>query len=235
MKKILLEFATPIYISKYEKSEQFQDLLRNMAIGEADLAGQKGNIVRGQELLNKNPYLQLNSLETKPDPLSIGRSVKSETFDDFHLKSELVRPFFIWCLDSFRYFVENISGTQFQNYIVPTIQNCWASIYRAGDYHQYHSHPMSAFAGAYCVEAPSAEAPQGAIDFIDPRPNMNYYLPHMPLFANDTKSVILKPGELVIFPAWLKHFVNPFKTEGVRITISINFDFVDLQSSEKSI
>lgn len=51
MTKILLEFATPICISKYEKSEQFRDLLRNMAIEEADLAKQQGNIFRGQEVL----------------------------------------------------------------------------------------------------------------------------------------------------------------------------------------
>jgi hypothetical protein len=195
MSKILLEFATPIYITDYEEADRFKNLLMNMVIEETELAKQKSHIARGQEFSNSDFYLQPYSSGIKPDLISIGRSVKSETFDDLHLKNEMTRPFFIWCLNEFKHFIENLSGIQIQDYIVPLIQNCWASVYKAGDYHQHHNHPMSAFSGIYCVEAPDADLPQGVIDFIDPRSNINYYIPHVPLFINDTRSVVLRPGQ----------------------------------------
>jgi hypothetical protein len=37
MSKILLEFATPIYITDYEEADRFKNLLMNMVIEETEL------------------------------------------------------------------------------------------------------------------------------------------------------------------------------------------------------
>ncbi len=40
-------------------------------------------------------------------------------------------------------------------------------------------------------------------------------------------STPLKPGQLVLFPSWMQHYVSPFEPsgEGVRITVAFNARF----------
>ncbi|GAA1309164.1 putative 2OG-Fe(II) oxygenase [Saccharothrix xinjiangensis] len=95
----------------------------------------------------------------------------------------------------------------------------WASVYRRSDRHPAHFHPNTAISAIYYVHGPDA----CELDLIDPRANVDYFDPGV-LFAGEGQNVRLRcsPGELVLFPGWLKHSVPPFDGEGVRISLSWN-------------
>lgn len=220
-----LEFATPIYVTTWGRAKEFKAELREAVLSETAAQQEQKALIRGQEV----PLLKttLESPQTGLSPVTWGRRTKKETGDDLHQRHEQLRPFFLWCLEEYSGFL--LALLDGQNLSVwPSIENCWASVYAEGDYHQQHNHPNCAFSGVYCVEQPDVEIPEGTINFLDPRPQVNYYLPEVQIFAGDTRMLSLQPGDLVIFPAWLRHFVNPFRGSGERITISINFDFRDL-------
>jgi uncharacterized protein (TIGR02466 family) len=35
-----------------------------------------------------------------------------------------------------------------------------------------------------------------------------------------------KPGEIILFESWMKHEVPPNRTEGERISVSFNYDWI---------
>lgn len=98
----------------------------------------------------------------------------------------------------------------------------WASVYRRGDRHPAHFHPNTAISAIYYVHGPDA----CELDLIDPRSNVDYFDPGV-LFAGEGQNVRLRctPGELVLFPGWLKHSVPEFDGEGVRISMSWNLTY----------
>ncbi|MEU4807005.1 putative 2OG-Fe(II) oxygenase [Actinosynnema sp. NPDC023587] len=95
----------------------------------------------------------------------------------------------------------------------------WASVYRRGDQHPAHFHPNTAIAAIYYVHGPGS----CELDLIDPRSNVDYFDPGI-LFAGEGQNIRLRcvPGELVLFPGWLKHSVPRFDGDGVRISLSWN-------------
>lgn len=95
----------------------------------------------------------------------------------------------------------------------------WASVYRHGDSHPAHFHPNTAISAIYYVHGPGS----CELDLIDPRSNVDYFDPGV-LFAGEGQNIRLRctPGELVLFPGWLKHSVPPFDGDGVRISMSWN-------------
>lgn len=102
------------------------------------------------------------------------------------------------------------------------ISRSWASLYRQGDRHDAHFHPNTAIAAIYYVAAPDT----CELDLIDPRPNIGYFDPGI-TFAGEDHNVRLrcKPGELLLFPGWLKHAVPEFTEDGLRISLSWNIGF----------
>ena len=102
------------------------------------------------------------------------------------------------------------------------ISRSWASLYRQGDRHEAHFHPNTAIAAIYYVAAPGT----CELDLIDPRSNIGYFDPGI-TFAGDDHNVRLhcRPGELLLFPGWLKHAVPEFTEDGLRISLSWNIGF----------
>lgn len=145
-----------------------------------------------------------------------------------------------WTLRMARQFVETVIGTDLdsafsqgnfntddhsQDYrraVSLAVGTSWASIYRNGDLHEPHFHPNTAIAAIYYVAAPSV----CELDLVDPRPNISYFDPGI-TFASEDQQVRLRcwPGELVMFPGWLKHSVPPFTEDSVRISISWNLGY----------
>ena len=99
----------------------------------------------------------------------------------------------------------------------------WVNINKTGDYNEIHDHNPydgTALSGVFYVKTP---ANCGRIRFYDPRPfitkapDMQYY--------NDGNTYHYfdpEPNMLLIFPAWLKHMVEPNKSNEDRISISFN-------------
>lgn len=98
----------------------------------------------------------------------------------------------------------------------------WASVYRRGDRHEAHFHPNTALSAIYYVTAPDA----CELDLLDPRSNIGYYDPGI-TFAGEGHTIRLRcrPGELVLFPGWLKHAVPEFEDDSLRISLSWNVGF----------
>jgi len=107
----------------------------------------------------------------------------------------------------------------------------WANVNRRGDYHDPHNHPHAYLSGTYYVAVPKAEEPRpdnrpdvrpGAISFYDPRASAN-----MTAIRGDRQieaEFTHRPqaGDLLLWPAFLLHFVHPNLSDEKRISISFN-------------
>ncbi len=102
--------------------------------------------------------------------------------------------------------------------------NSWANVMRDGNYHRIHNHPGAVWSGVYYVATgqlmPGLRL-NGEIEFQDPRPGNIHGGKWM-----------VKPeaGTMLMFPAWLNHFVNPFHGSGERISIACNLSAAVVQS-----
>ena len=106
----------------------------------------------------------------------------------------------------------------------------WANVNRLGDYHDPHNHPHAYLSGTYYVRVPVSHAPlrnrvdvrPGCITFYDPRGAVN-----MTAIKNDPQieadyTVQPRPGVILMWPAFLMHYVHPNLSEELRISISFN-------------
>ena len=77
---------------------------------------------------------------------------------------------------------------------------------------------------------PVSEA-DGLIEFVDPRGATNMVAtPGRPF----DQKVRLRPraGEMILFPSWLQHYVNPYEGSDVRISIALNISMQNLHVEE---
>lgn len=132
-----------------------------------------------------------------------------------------------WVLAAARRMVEQVLPDELERAgrdrtLCIVVGNSWASAYRAGDQHPAHNHPNTAVTAIYYVQAPAF----CELDLLDPRPYIDYYDPGL-TFGGADKNVRLTctPGELVMFPGWLRHAVPKFEGDGERISLSWNLDF----------
>lgn len=176
---------------------------------------------RGQEV--DRPAAKVQSHSIAFEPLEESRSTKSETDDRIHTELSL-GPLFQWCLSVYTQFLDRLVPSNSYN-CMPVIRNSWASIYRSNDFHDYHIHPNAAFVGVYSVLQPQVPPPQGSLNLQDPRSCIGYYSPILPLFSDESRSITLQEGTLILFPGWLRHSVSPFSGPGQRVTISMNLGF----------
>ncbi|MFJ6438582.1 TIGR02466 family protein [Streptomyces sp. NPDC091416] len=118
--------------------------------------------------------------------------------------------------------LEGEEGTQGRQVRVAASRS-WASVYRPGDRHEAHFHPNTALSAVYYVTAPNL----CEINFLDPRPNVDYFDSGISLAGDSHRTrITCKPGELVIFPGWLRHSVPTFHEESKRISIAWNLNYV---------
>lgn len=107
----------------------------------------------------------------------------------------------------------------------------WTVINRPGDFNVPHNHAANLLSGALYISVPPGMR-GGAITFMDPRLNLNAHettamkqLKVQPPWMNTAIDVIPTAGEILIFPSWLLHYVQPFESDDprvVRIVVSFN-------------
>lgn len=106
----------------------------------------------------------------------------------------------------------------------------WFHVTRDGGYFGYHNHPMASWSGVYCVSAGEpdpAYSNNGCLVFPHPQMAANTFLDpangalRWP-FSHGNFVLTLKPGQLVLFPSWLGHYVTPFRGSGQRVTVAFN-------------
>ncbi|WP_405970088.1 2OG-Fe(II) oxygenase family protein [Streptomyces sp. NBC_00988] len=181
------------------------------------------------------------------DPLQKRLGYKSETPDDLaHWGDPVVDSLSQWVLRAARQFTETITrrsladafadsaarmsggavnggaGTGGEGSVAVVVSRSWASVYRKGDRHEAHFHPNTALTAIYYAEAPG----KCELDLLDPRPNVDYFDPGISLAGSGHRvRLSCSPGELVLFPGWLKHAVPEFNDGSVRISISWNLNY----------
>jgi uncharacterized protein (TIGR02466 family) len=113
------------------------------------------------------------------------------------------------------------------------ITGCWVNINPKGGLNTRHTHPNNFLSGTYYVQVPPGA---NRIVFEDPRPQAMTMLPRVrkpTRFVANEQSVEVRPGRMVLFPAWLTHGVpaNPGETERISVSFNVMFaDFVETMS-----
>lgn len=109
----------------------------------------------------------------------------------------------------------------------------WANVSPAGALNQLHVHPGNLWAAVFYVDmgASPDEGAGGELYFEDPRfPMAAMHHTAFRFVGVDGRlqdyqpNLNLAQGEMVVFPAWLRHGVRPFHGARDRISIAMNID-----------
>lgn len=104
------------------------------------------------------------------------------------------------------------------------IAAAWANINRRGDYNSAHIHNDAHWACVYYVECGTLDKGRehnGQFELYDPRTLAQLSTLSQYGFSRNLM-IDPKPGQMILFPAWMEHAVHPFEGEGERITIAVN-------------
>jgi uncharacterized protein (TIGR02466 family) len=107
----------------------------------------------------------------------------------------------------------------------------WANVNGSGDYNAVHVHPRNHLSVVYYVAAgkptgTSDSETNGRLELRDPRPAATFCRTPGST-RNEAILIQPEPGLMAVFPAWIEHWVHPFRGEGQRISIAINIAFDD--------
>lgn len=102
----------------------------------------------------------------------------------------------------------------------------WMNSNPKGAFNAPHTHPGAHWSGVYYVSQPEVEeGNSGMIEFITPRTDLpEWRLLDAPAFKLK-KKIRPGPGELIVFPSFLLHWVYPNETDDERVTIAFNGTF----------
>jgi len=109
---------------------------------------------------------------------------------------------------------------------VELLADGWINVNPRGGYNAPHDHAGSFWSGVYYIQVPpDTDGQGGAIEFLAPhKPLASGGFIEAPITA---QKVIVrpKPGQVLIFPANLIHWVHPNDSDEERITIAFNGHF----------
>jgi uncharacterized protein (TIGR02466 family) len=103
------------------------------------------------------------------------------------------------------------------------IRSMWGNVNPRGGYNFTHVHPTGWMSGVYYIQIPNEESP---LVFEDPRPARMMDFQRSALLNDEYFAHRPEVGQLVLFPSWLPHFVNPNTSDDFRISISFNVELV---------
>ena len=106
----------------------------------------------------------------------------------------------------------------------------WPNVNRFGDYHDYHNHPHAYLSGTYYVQVPQDREPlrtradvrPGHITFYDPRATANMMAIKGDPYIEAEYTVRPTPGRILLWPAFVNHFVHPNLSKTPRVSVSFN-------------
>lgn len=102
----------------------------------------------------------------------------------------------------------------------------WVNINPTNAFNAPHDHAGAFWSGTYYVEVPTASDSEdkmsGAIEFIDPRGSLGSSVNIETPFTRPRFTIRPAAGMLLLWPAYLKHWVHPNRAEGERTTVAFN-------------
>lgn len=106
----------------------------------------------------------------------------------------------------------------------------WANVLRRGNFNRIHNHPGFSWSGVYYVSlgGKPASAADGLIELVDPRGAANMIATPGQTFENRAR-IRPRAGEMILFPSFLQHYVNPYEGTDVRISIAFNVSMRDVR------
>ncbi len=116
------------------------------------------------------------------------------------------------------------------DYPIDWLIHGWPSVNRFGDYHDAHNHPRAYLSGTYYVTIPKSreklktrgDLRPGCITFYDPRPGVNMTAIRGDPYVDPEYTVTPEAGMLMMWPAFINHFVHPNLSKQPRVSISFN-------------
>lgn len=102
----------------------------------------------------------------------------------------------------------------------------WMNANPTGGFNAPHTHPGAHWSGVYYVAQPeSEEGNSGMIEFLDPRSDLpNWRILKAPAFR-PKKKLRPEPGDLILFPSYLVHWVYPNEAADERVSVAFNATF----------
>jgi len=108
--------------------------------------------------------------------------------------------------------------------------HAWPNVNRLGDYHDTHNHPHSYLSGTYYVKVPTTkdtagnrgDVRPGCITFYDPRGAANMVSIKDDPYVDPEHTVRPEAGLIMLWPAFLNHFVHPNLAKETRVSVSFN-------------
>lgn len=193
------------------------------------------------DVLNTALMRLILALETQvggyrnPDPVVHQPHGLFESQFDFFTRDELcVQQLRGWVWSSLAEFLRNINPTLADGIRgLQIASQTWFHVTRDGGYFGYHNHPMASWSGVYCVsdgEPTPGYSNNGCLVFPHPQLSTSIFLDPTNAqlrwpFTHGNYVLTLKPGQMVLFPSWLGHYVTPFRGAGQRTTIAFNVWF----------
>ncbi len=106
----------------------------------------------------------------------------------------------------------------------------WANVNRFGDYHDYHNHPHAYLSGTYYVRVPAQfedletrnDVRPGRLTLYDPRACVNMTAIKGDPYIEPEYTVEPTSGMILLWPAFVNHFVHPNLSKQSRLSISFN-------------
>ena len=110
----------------------------------------------------------------------------------------------------------DLIGTWIRNFLISSSLTChddfilkyydlWGQLYNKGDYQDTHDHLPCHWSFVYYVNTPRGSSPL--------------------VFEHSKTKLHLKAGEVIVFPAWIRHYVPPNRCEG-RSIVAGNFMYM---------
>ena len=101
----------------------------------------------------------------------------------------------------------------------------WINVNPPGAFNAPHDHSSFALSGVYYASVPP-EGRGGAIEFLDPRANANACTIEGAACFNRKFRIHPKPGNLLVFPSYLTHWVQPNGDSTDRVTVAFNIRYL---------
>lgn len=112
----------------------------------------------------------------------------------------------------------------------------WVNINPKGGFNTPHDHTGFHWSGCYYVNVPkSTDERSGMIEFLDARGSTGIRAPQVSMVFAPKFQVRPRAGTMLIFPAYLRHWVYPNQDDEDRISIAFNARVVERDAQEKSL